>query len=66
MANAYKIVLQHAQVDNHNVIQLQFDIENKALTQKARLLRDRKWHQEGNFLYVPNTRNHLKNSCKHL
>lgn len=64
MANPQKVVLQHAQVDDRNVIQLQFNVENKALAQKAKTLHDRKWHKQGAFLYVPNTRYHLKHIFK--
>ena len=64
MVNPAKIVLQHAQVNDRNVIQLQFDLENKALAQKANTLHDRKWDKQGAFLYVPNTRYHLKHIFK--
>jgi len=61
MTNQRKIILQHAQVQNRNVIQLQFDLKNPALTQKAKTLQDRKWNKEEAYLYVPNTKEHLKN-----
>lgn len=56
-----RIVLQHGLVDGKRIIKVPFDIKDPVLASCAKRLLDRKWDREGCFLYVPNTRAHLKN-----
>jgi site-specific recombinase XerD len=56
-----KILLQHGYLNGRNIIKIGFDMGKKTIAEKAKALNDRKWHKEGGFLYVPNTREHLKN-----
>lgn len=56
-----RIVLQHGHVNGKRIIKVSFDIKDPVLASCAKCLLDRKWDREGGFLYVPNTREHLKN-----
>ncbi|UZS00310.1 tyrosine-type recombinase/integrase [Chondrinema litorale] len=55
------IILQHEQVKGQRVIKICFDMDNSVLASCAKKLMHRKWNIDDGFLYVPNTKAHLKN-----
>jgi len=56
-----RIVLAKEVISGQKVIKVSFDTGNPVLASCAKRLSGRKWYKEGGFLYVPNTKDNLKN-----
>ena len=60
MTHQGRIKLQHAKVDERNVIRIDMPFHIKPIANQARALNNRAWDPKGQFLYVPNSTEHLQ------
>lgn len=60
MVQQGKIKLYHAIVNQQKVIRIDLPVHIEAIAQRAKTLKGRKWDKEGQFLYVPNKKEQLK------
>jgi hypothetical protein len=60
MAHQGKIKLLHKKMDGQQFIRIDFPMHIEVFKSAVKHLKDRKWDKKGQFLYLPNTKEHLK------